>query len=63
MGLERALTYDAERHADEVQELKLRLISLENRMEATERLLWPPMVNFLFPSLEAEKTLPDSKFS
>ena len=36
VDLERALTYDAERHADEVQELKLRLTSLENRMEATK---------------------------
>ena len=36
VDLERALTNDAERHADEVQEFKLRLTSLENRMEATK---------------------------
>ena len=36
VDLERALTYDTERHADEVQELKLRLTTLENRMEETK---------------------------
>ena len=36
VDLERAWTNDAERHADEVRELKLRLTSLENRMEATK---------------------------